>query len=64
MPTRTTLKPTHEEIALVAYQYWLERGDGPGSAEQDWLQAEQDLEFASSTEEDGESAGTDPQSAA
>ena len=28
------------EIAKVAYLKWLQRGDGPGNAEDDWLQAE------------------------
>ena len=28
-----------EEIAQVAYRNWLERADGPGSPEQDWLMA-------------------------
>ena len=29
----------HQEIAQVSYRIWLERADGPGSAEQDWLKA-------------------------
>ena len=35
--------PTHEEIALLALQYWAERGRQDGLAEQDWLRAEQEL---------------------
>jgi DUF2934 family protein len=30
-------------IALRAYQLYLERGNEPGSAEGDWLQAEQEI---------------------
>lgn len=30
----------HEEIAKIAYRKWLERADGPGSPEEDWLKAE------------------------
>jgi hypothetical protein len=36
-------EPTHEEIAELAYQYWEERGEDEGSAEEDWLKAERDL---------------------
>jgi hypothetical protein len=35
--------PTHEEIALLARQYWIDRGHHYGQAEQDWLRAEQEL---------------------
>jgi len=28
-----------QEIAQVAYGLWLERADGPGSPEEDWLKA-------------------------
>jgi hypothetical protein len=35
--------PTHEEIALRAWQLAQARGDGPGSPEEDWLQAEREL---------------------
>ena len=35
--------PTHEEIARLAEQYWMERGRQDGGAEQDWLRAEQTL---------------------
>jgi hypothetical protein len=31
-----------EEIATLAYSYWLERGRHGGSPEQDWLRAEQE----------------------
>ena len=35
--------PTHEEIALLALQYWEQRGRAHGQHVQDWLRAEQDL---------------------
>jgi Protein of unknown function (DUF2934) len=36
-------EPTHEEISVRAYYYWLDRGSAEGLAEQDWQQAEQEL---------------------
>jgi hypothetical protein len=33
----------HAEIAEIAYRYYLERGEGTGSAEQDWFRAEEEL---------------------
>ena len=38
--------PSHEEIARLAYHYWLERGGRHGDAEQDWLRAERELSAA------------------
>ncbi len=35
--------PSHDEIARLAHSYWLDRGDEPGSPEEDWLRAERDL---------------------
>jgi hypothetical protein len=35
--------PTHDEIAMLAQQYWNERGRQHGEHLQDWLRAEQDL---------------------
>ena len=35
--------PTSEEIALRAYQIYLERGGAPGNALEDWTQAEREL---------------------
>lgn len=35
--------PTHAEIALLALQYWAERGRQDGQAVQDWLRAEREL---------------------
>jgi hypothetical protein len=36
-------EPNHEEIALLAFLYWESRGGQGGSAEEDWLRAEQEL---------------------
>jgi hypothetical protein len=36
-------KPPHEDIAVLAYSYWLERGQADGSSEEDWLRAEREL---------------------
>ena len=33
----------HEEIARLAYSYYLERGTNEGSAEVDWLRAEREV---------------------
>jgi Protein of unknown function (DUF2934) len=35
--------PAREEIAQLAYSYWVARGQPYGSPEEDWLRAEQDL---------------------
>lgn len=35
--------PSHEAIALLAYQFWAERGWKNGHHEQDWLRAEREL---------------------
>jgi len=35
--------PSHEEIKQLAEKYWAGRGCPDGSAEQDWLRAEQEL---------------------
>ncbi len=35
--------PAHEEIALRAHQYWVERGYTHGSHHDDWLRAEREL---------------------
>ena len=34
---------SQEQIAQLAYSYWVERGYTPGSPEEDWLRAEQEL---------------------
>ena len=33
----------HHEIAVAAYLIWLERGDAPNSAEENWLRAEAEV---------------------
>ena len=33
----------YEQISILAYGFWEARGDQPGSAEQDWLRAEQEF---------------------
>jgi hypothetical protein len=35
--------PSQDQIARLAYLYWLDRGCQNGSAEEDWLRAEQAL---------------------
>jgi len=36
-------EPSPDEIARLAYFYWLDRGCQHGSAEEDWFRAEQQL---------------------
>jgi hypothetical protein len=40
---RMATKLTSEEIALRAYQIYLERGCAPGNELEDWTQAEREL---------------------
>jgi hypothetical protein len=40
---RTEYLPSHEEIAALAYTYWVERGYAHGSPDKDWLRAEAEL---------------------
>jgi len=40
-PAKTA--PAHEEIALRAYEIYLERGGAPGDALEDWTRAEREL---------------------
>ena len=42
----TAIGPSYEEIASLAYSYWEARGCQGGSAEEDWLRAEQELRAA------------------
>jgi hypothetical protein len=35
--------PSQEEIARLAYSYWLERDGSGGSPGEDWLRAEEEL---------------------
>ena len=37
------IAPTHEQIARRAYELYLERGERPGDAREDWLTAENEL---------------------
>ena len=39
----TSHAPTHEQIARRAYELYLERGQKPGDAREDWLIAENEL---------------------
>ena len=39
----TKSAPTHEEIALRAYEIYLERGGAPGHELEDWVRAEREL---------------------
>lgn len=42
--TRTAKSaPPREEIALRAYEIYLERGGAPGDALEDWIRAEREL---------------------
>lgn len=36
-------RSTQEEIATLAYSYWIARGYADGGAEEDWLRAEREL---------------------
>ena len=39
-----TSKPdNHDEIAALAYDFWLQRGSPIGSPEADWFRAEEEL---------------------
>ena len=38
--TAATVSPTASEIAIVAYQLWLDNGCPVGSDQEDWLRAE------------------------
>ena len=39
----TVITPSPEEIAALAYSYWVERGYAQGCPEHDWLRAEAEL---------------------
>jgi hypothetical protein len=41
--SETVAGPSRDEVARLAYLYWLERGCQNGSAEEDWFRAEQQL---------------------
>jgi len=42
-PRVAATRPTTEEIALRAYQIYLERGGAPGNELEDWTRAEREL---------------------
>ncbi len=42
-PAEAAIRPTHDEIARLAYSYWEARGHQGGSPEEDWVRAEQEL---------------------
>ena len=42
-PRPAASQPTQEEIALRAYQIYLERGGAPGDELEDWTRAEREL---------------------
>jgi len=42
-PRTAKTAPTHEEIALRAYEIYLERGGASGDALEDWTRAEREL---------------------
>lgn len=42
-PRSVKSAPTHEEIALRAYEIYLERRGAPGNALEDWTRAEREL---------------------
>ncbi|HEV2173789.1 MAG TPA: DUF2934 domain-containing protein [Nitrospira sp.] len=44
-PVLTASEPTEDEIRKRAYELYLERNGEPGSALDDWLQAEADLKL-------------------
>jgi hypothetical protein len=43
VPVTPASRPSHDEIARLAYSYWQARGYQHGSAEADWLRAEAEL---------------------
>lgn len=44
-PTPVRTGPTHEQIARRAYEIFMARGGQPGNPEQDWAQAERELQL-------------------
>jgi hypothetical protein len=42
-PETSHIAATDHEVALLAYQRWLDRGKHHGSDSEDWLQAEEQL---------------------
>lgn len=50
-------EPSFEEIARRAHEIYLARGAGDGSADDDWLRAEQELRQARGSRPQGDSSG-------
>jgi len=48
---RAASHPTDEQIAMRAHEIFLERGAGPGSDLDDWLQAERELTAAAESQD-------------
>ena len=46
LETSGETRPAHEQIAALAYALWQARGCPEGSPEEDWLNAEKQLESA------------------
>ena len=40
--SRNTAEPDRKEVELLAYEIWEQRGRPIGSADEDWLRAEQE----------------------
>jgi hypothetical protein len=45
-PAAVEYQPTREDVAALAYSYWVGRGYQGGSPEEDWLRAERELSRA------------------
>jgi hypothetical protein len=44
LPTESSYtSPTHQEVELLAYQLWVDRGRHHGDDARDWLRAEERL---------------------
>jgi hypothetical protein len=43
LSSETPAVPTYQEIAGLAYSYWVARGHQGGAPEEDWLRAEREL---------------------
>jgi Protein of unknown function (DUF2934) len=39
----TEIRISHEQVASLAHQYWIERGHQHGFDEEDWFRAEREL---------------------
>ncbi len=42
-PTPSSVRISHEKIAMRAYEKWVKRGRQHGGHEQDWMEAEAEL---------------------